>query len=139
MPKAKDYNIMSRRGLLATIGAIPAAILCRSAMAAAGAVDRDGVLGLCHAYHEICRSLKDLPDASARELEVMLDRKYELIGLLAEAGAKTPDEIAAKARIVREHLPEYLPVFDAENDNPEIRLALSLTNDTITFAESKAS
>lgn len=132
MPKAKEYHTISRRSALAVIGSAPAAIICISALAGASSVDDCGILGLCHAYHEVSGALRELPMHSDRELEELLDRKYELIGLLAEAHAKTPDEIVAKARIVRAHLPEYLPVFESENDNPEIRLAMSLTADVIT-------
>ncbi|MBS1001421.1 hypothetical protein JK169_10450 [Acetobacter persici] len=132
MSKAKEFNTISRRAVLAGIGSAPAAVICTSALAAASSVDDRGILGLCHAYHEVSRSLAELPWASDRELEELLDRKYELIVRLAEAQARTPDEIVAKARIVRAHLPDYLPVFESETENPEIRLALSLTADVIT-------
>lgn len=129
MSKAKEFDTLRRSAAPDRIGSAPAAVICTAALAAASSVDDHGVLGLCHAYREVSRSLTELPMYSDRELEKLLDRKYELIGLLAEAHAKTPGEIVAKALIVRAHLPEFLPVFESENDHPEIRLVMSLLHD----------
>gem|GEM_PF-4992870 len=134
MPQDSEFSSALREARSYEHGSAPASVICASALAASAAVKTMGLLGLCHAYHEVSRSIEGLPFASDRELRKLLDCKYAVIRDLAAVEAKTPYEIMAKAKIVQPHLEHYLKVHEGKGDDPEIQLALSLARDVRALA-----